>query len=97
MVPIQEVLMGCELSIEEDDEYTLNSDDKTAIKSIIHDRNTTKQRKPRKLSGETSATKNTSSREVQLMVDGRVMVEVEGTSSKTGRLQRKRRVVLGDV
>ena len=88
--------MGCEFSIEEDDSYTLSNDDRIAIKTIIDDRNTIKKQKPRKPTRETLATKTTPSGEVQLMADGTVVVEIGESSSKTGRLQRKRRVVLGD-
>ena len=97
IAPIQDILMGCELAIDDNDNYILNSDDNSAIANILNDLNNSKKRKakPIKTKQSVSSQKQIPT-EVELMADGTVCVEIEATTSKSGRLQRKRRVVLVD-
>ena len=96
VISIQDVLIGCELCIDENDLYCLNLNDKKSIDSIINESNNkAKTRKINKLC-RTITKALQKSTEVELMVDGCVCIEMEPTTSHCGRVQRKRRVVLGD-
>ena len=96
IAPIQDILMGCKLAIDDNDNYILNSDDNSAIANILSDLNNSNKRKAKPIKTKQSVSSQKQTTEVELMADGTVCVEIEATTSKSGRTRRKRRVVLVD-
>ena len=96
IVSIKDVLMGCEFIMDDNEYYLLNCDDFSSIERILNDRNGRNKRKTLVSAPVAAPVPVPVQTDVMLREDGTVLFEIEASTSKSGRLQRKRRVVLGD-
>ena len=82
--------------MDDNEYYLLNCDDFSSIERILNDRNGRNKRKTLVSAPVAAPVPVLVQTDVMLREDGTVLFEIEASTSKSGRLQRKRRVVLGD-
>ena len=90
IVSIKDILMGYEFVMDDNECYLLNCDDLSSIDRILNGRNSRNKRKT--LVSAPVAAPVPVQTEVMLREDGTVAFEIEASTSRSGRLQRKRRV-----
>ena len=83
--------MGCEFLMDDNECYLLNCDDLSSIDRILNGRNSRNKRKTL-VSAPVAPVPVPVQTDVMLREDGTVAFEIEASTSRSGRLQRKRRV-----
>ena len=96
IVSIKDILMGYEFVMDDNECYLLNCDDLSSIDRILNGRNSRNKRKTL-VSAPVAPVPVPVQTDVMLIEDGTVAFEIEASTSRSGRLQRKRRVVFGKL
>ena len=84
--------MGCEFVMDDNECYLLNCDDLSSIDRILNGRNSRNKRKTLVSAPVAAPVPVPVQTDVMLREDGTVAFEIEASTSRSGRLQRKRRV-----